>query len=111
MIPPYPPMTFLVICVFGKKTISIQRYCGPNVANENACLILALVSMSKDDSREEEDSMMDVGSIMYRADEDIDDGINVLKPLLDLGFAVFNTCSLFGCNEGICCTGENEDAN
>lgn len=66
MIPPYPPMIFLVICVLGNKTISIQRYCGPKVATEKACLILSLDRMDNVDKRDVEDSTMEEGSIMER---------------------------------------------
>lgn len=44
MIPPYPPITFLVIFVLGNKTSKIQRYCGPKVAKLKACLIFSFDS-------------------------------------------------------------------
>lgn len=40
-IPPYPPITFLVMFVLGNRTKSIQRYCGPKVAKLKACLIFS----------------------------------------------------------------------
>lgn len=70
-IPVYPPMIFLVICVFGRKTIKIHKYCGPNVASEKACLIFSLERMGERDSwRDVDDSMREVGSIIERAEDD-----------------------------------------
>jgi len=43
-IPPYPPITFLVIVVLGNNTNRIQRYCGPKVARLKACLIFSFDS-------------------------------------------------------------------
>jgi hypothetical protein len=72
-------MIFFVICVFGSRTRSIHRYCGPNVARENACLILSLLRMSSvavdvdDEKMELVDSMMDVASTIIDRDDEGDD--------------------------------------
>ena len=72
-------MIFFVICVFGSRTRSNHRYCGPNVARENACLILSLLRMSSvavdvdDEKMELVDSMMDVASTIIDRDDEGDD--------------------------------------
>ncbi len=50
----YPPMSFLVMPVFGSKIRNNHHICGKNVATLNACLMFSVVRMPADRSREEE---------------------------------------------------------
>lgn len=71
-IPPYPPMIFLVILVFGARIIRSQRYCGPKVARLNACLMFSLerIDVADDDNIDVVDSIAEIGSNAERAEED-----------------------------------------